>query len=65
MADIRIEITATMSDDHALYALCLDRAARFPAGTFTEYASRVETLIEIFENVSCQRVIAESEEVDG
>lgn len=62
MADVRIEVTAAMNDDHALYALCMDRAARFPSNSFTEYASRVETLVEIFENVSCRRVIVEDEE---
>lgn len=65
MVDVRIHVTATMSDDHALYALCLDRAARFPANTFSEYASRVESLVEIFENVSCQRMTPDDERVTG
>lgn len=62
---IELRFTGTLDNDSAIFALCLDQAARFPAASFTEYASRVESLIEIHENVSCQRMMPESEEANG
>lgn len=62
---ISLQITGTLDPDGTLFALCMERAAQFPAATFTEYASRVESLVEIAENVSVQRMMPECEEVGG
>lgn len=62
---IELRFTGVLDTDAAVFALCLDQAARFPAANFNEYASRVESLIEIHENVSCQRMMPESEEAGG
>lgn len=55
-ASIKLEIVGTLDPDASLFSLCLDRAAEFKSESFTEYASRVETLVEIYENISCQRI---------
>lgn len=60
-AIIKLDIVGQLDVDATLFALCLDRAARFPSTNFSEYASRVETLVEIYENISCQRVTEEVE----
>lgn len=61
MADreIKLEITGTLDPDYMLFALCLERASHFTCESFTEYASRVETLVEICENMGCQRIVFE------
>ena len=62
---VELKLTGELDADAAVFILCMDRAARFPAASFTEYASRVESLVEIHENISCQRMMPESEEVNG
>ena len=62
---VELKLTGELDPDAAVFILCLSYAARFPAASFNEYASRVESLIEIHENVSCQRMMPESEEANG
>jgi hypothetical protein len=62
---LELKLTGELDADAAVFIMCLNQAARFPASTFAEYASRVESLIEIHENVSCQRMMPESEEANG
>lgn len=60
---VEIKLVGHLDTDAALFVMCMEQAGKFPCSTFTEYASRVESLIEIHENVSCQRMMPESENV--
>jgi hypothetical protein len=60
---LELKLTGEVDVDAAVFILCLDKAAQFPCATFSEYASRVELLVEIHENISCQRMMPESEAV--
>jgi hypothetical protein len=62
---LELKLTGELDADAAVFIMCMNQAARFPAANFSEYASRVESLIEIHENVSCQRMMPESEEAHG
>lgn len=60
-ATIKIDVVTQLDPDQSLFALCMERAAAFHTNDWTEYASRVETLVEIAENIGCQRVTVEVE----
>ena len=46
---IRLEVTGTLDPDAMLFVQCMIQAARFD-GTWPQFASRVEQLIELYEN---------------
>lgn len=58
---VDLNLTGELDPDAAVFIMCLAHAARFPAASFNEFASRVESLVEIHENISCQRMMPESQ----
>jgi hypothetical protein len=59
--EIKLEITGHLDPDASLFVLCMEQASKTNPQSFTELASRTEALVEICENMGCQRVMAEED----
>lgn len=59
--NVKIDIAGQLDPDQMLFVLCCEYALRFKPDSLMQFASNVETLIEVAENIGIQRVVLEGE----
>lgn len=57
---IKLDVTGTLDPEQTFLVCCMEWVSKVPEDKWDKWASRVETMIEMSENVSCQRVTTDA-----